>query len=136
MNREDWLRKRMSGIGGSDAPAALGMSQWKTPLALYMEKRGETPLLEIETEPMRWGKLVEPLIRQEYAERTGQVVRMPEDFVRNNRLPSFMFCNPDGITDSGRLVEIKKSRTREAWGEPGSDDIPPMYMIQVQHNLI
>ena len=30
-------------LGGSDAAAALGVSQWKTPLRLYLEKRGEAP---------------------------------------------------------------------------------------------
>lgn len=34
---------RKTFIGGSDAAAVLGVSPWKTPLRLYMEKRGELP---------------------------------------------------------------------------------------------
>lgn len=133
MNREQWLQDRMSGLGGSDAPAALGLSKWKTPLALYMEKRGELPA-QPENEPMRWGTRLEPIVRQEYAERTGEVVRLPEGLLRHPQHP-WMLATVDGVTDSQRLVEIKTARTAEGWGEPGTDEVPQAYLIQVQHYL-
>lgn len=34
---------RKTFLGGSDAAAVLGVSPWKTPLRLYLEKRGEAP---------------------------------------------------------------------------------------------
>lgn len=34
---------RKNFIGGSDAAAVIGQSAWKTPLRLYLEKRGEAP---------------------------------------------------------------------------------------------
>lgn len=39
--REDWLRDRLSGIGGSEAAAALGESPFKTVWELWLEKTGE-----------------------------------------------------------------------------------------------
>jgi putative phage-type endonuclease len=135
MDRDAWLRERLTGIGGSDAPVVLGLSDWKRPFDLWQEKRGEAAPKVIESEPMRWGTVLEPAIRQEYAERTGEIVRRPTDQLRHPKLP-FLICNPDGLTDSGRLVEVKTARTSEGWGEAGSADIPVAYLIQVQHNLI
>lgn len=133
MNRDQWLKERMSGIGGSDAPAALGLSKWKTPLSLYMEKRGELAP-QPESEPMRWGTRLEPIVRQEYADRTGELVRVPEGILRHPQ-HAWMLANIDGVTDSRRLVEIKTARTAEGWGESGGDEIPQAYLIQVQHYL-
>jgi putative phage-type endonuclease len=133
--REEWLKDRMSGIGGSDAPAVMGMSKWKTPLDVFLEKRGEAPEV-LDSEPMKWGRLLEPIVRQEYAERSGQVVRLaPNEVIRAPHLP-FMLCTPDGVTENGRLYEGKCARTSEGWGEPGTDEIPEAYLIQVQHSLI
>lgn len=133
--REDWLNERKSGLGGSDAPAVMGLSKWRTPLDVFLEKRGEGSEV-VESEPMKWGRLLEPVVRQEYAERTGQVVRLePHQLIRHPTLPH-MFCTPDGITDSGRLYEGKVARSAEGWGEEGSADIPEAYLIQVQHSLV
>lgn len=133
MNREQWLRDRMSGIGGSDAAAVLGLSKWRTPLSVYLEKRGELAP-QPENEPMRWGSRLEPIVRQEYAERTGEVVRLPDGILRHPA-HAWMLATVDGVTDSRRLVEIKTARTAEGWGEPGTDEVPQAYLIQVQHYL-
>jgi putative phage-type endonuclease len=134
--REDWLKERMAGIGGSDAAAVMGLSKWKTPLDVFLEKRGEIAADFVDSEPMKWGRLLEPVVRQEYAERSGQVVRLtPNEVIRHPKLP-FMLCTPDGITESGRLYEGKCARTSDGWGEEGTDQIPEAYWIQVQHSLI
>ena len=38
--REDWLKMRECGLGGSDALAASGLSPYKSPYALWLEKTG------------------------------------------------------------------------------------------------
>lgn len=134
-NREAWLKERMTGIGGSDAPAVLGLSKWRTPLDVFYDKRGEGAEF-IDNDAMKWGRLLEPVVRQEYAERRGEVVRVkPHELIRHPR-HSFIFCTPDGITDSGRGYEGKVARTAEGWGEEGSADIPEAYLIQVQHSML
>ena len=35
---EDWLELRRNGIGGSDAAAVCGVSRYKSPVELWMEK--------------------------------------------------------------------------------------------------
>jgi predicted phage-related endonuclease len=46
-----------------------------------------------------------------------------------------MLCHPDGVTDDGRLFEAKNTRSADGWGEPGTDEIPAEYVVQVQHNM-
>lgn len=132
-DRATFLANRLTGLGGSDAAVALGISPFSTPLQLYLEKRGEIPPVE-ETEPMRWGKLLEPVIRQRYSDITGRTVRVPP-FLRHPQ-HEFITAHPDGVTDDNRLFEAKTARSAEGWGEPGTDQIPRFYLIQVQHYML
>lgn len=130
--REKWLIERRTGLGGSDAAPAVGMSKFKTPLELYMDKRGE--LETDETEPMKWGNLLEPVIRQEYANRTGRTVVVPQGIVRHPTV-EFAFFTPDGIADESRVLQCKAARTADGWGEPGTDEVLMEYLLQVQHEM-
>jgi putative phage-type endonuclease len=131
--REDWLKARTTGIGGSDVAAILGLSKWKTPLAVYQEKRGEIEP-QADNAPMRWGRYLEPVVRQAYADETGREVRVPTDMLRHP-LYEHMLANLDGFTDDRRIFEAKTARSGDGWGEPGSDQIPQPYLLQVQHYM-
>src|SRR5215470_1672149 len=129
------LAERQQGLGGSDAAPALGLSPWKSPLELYLEKREQTPIPAPDSAAQRWGLLLEPVIRQAYAERTGRVVRLPSGTLRHPAHP-WMLAHVDGVTDDGRVVEIKTARFGEGWGSRESeDDVPYHYLLQVQHYL-
>jgi putative phage-type endonuclease len=132
-DRDTFLANRLTGIGGSDAAVALGLSPFRTALELYLEKRGEIPPTE-ETETMLWGKLLEPVIRQRYSTLTGRTVRVPP-FMRHPKY-EFVVAHPDGVTDDKRLFEAKTARSADGWGEPGTDAIPRFYLIQVQHYMM
>ena len=43
MNRQEWLKARRAGIGGSDVSAIAGLNKWKSPVAVYLDKVGEAP---------------------------------------------------------------------------------------------
>lgn len=131
--RDDFLKSRATGIGGSDAAAILGLSRWKSPFQVYQEKRGEAAQTP-DNASMRWGRYLEPVVRQAYADDTGRAVRLPDGLVRHQQ-HTFMIANLDGVTDDGRVVEIKTARTSQGWGEPGSDQVPQEYLLQVQHYM-
>ena len=38
LTREEWLARRRSGIGGSDVAAVLGLSPWKSPRQVWLDK--------------------------------------------------------------------------------------------------
>ena len=131
--RDDFLKSRATGIGGSDAAAILGLSRWKSPFQVYQEKRGEAAQTP-DNASMRWGRYLEPVVRQAYADDTGRAVRLPDGLVRHQQ-HTFMIANLDGVTDDGRVVEIKTARTSQGWGEPGSDQVPQEYLLQAQHHM-
>ena len=128
------LEARKKGIGGSDAGAILGISPWKTPLQVYMDKVGATDPIQ-DNDSMFWGRTLEPVIRQRYADVTNRKVVVPDTLITHPKF-EFMIGNLDGITSDNRVLEIKTARSAEGWGEPGSNEIPDSYMIQVQHYML
>ncbi len=133
MSREAWLAERRTGIGGSDVAPIIGISPFRSALEVYLEKRGdlgEPPL----NDAMHWGNLLEPVVRQEYADRTGKAVMMPAGMIRHPK-HEFMLANLDGYVDGDRLFEAKTARTSIGWGEPGTDEVPQGYLFQVQHYM-
>lgn len=134
--RAAWLIERRSGIGGSDSAAAVGLSKWKTPLELFLDKRGE--LETAENEPMRWGNLLEPVVRQEAADRLGLTIEVPNRIIRHPTV-HFAIATVDGIGfrphGPKRMYEGKTARTADGWGEPGSAEIPQDYFFQCQHGM-
>lgn len=133
--RQEWLQQRRTGIGGSDAAVVLGMSKWKTPLQLYQEKLSSEQSY-FDNEPMKWGRVLEPVIRQEYAERTGQtILKTGEELIRSEQHP-FMVASLDGFTEDEKVVEIKTARYDFGWGSEGTDEVPTEYLLQVQHYML
>jgi len=125
--------ERRNFIGGSEAAAAIGLDKYRPAFDVWQEKIGEAPPFE-GNEATLWGKLLEPIIRQQYAERTGNVVRLPEETIRHPSL-SFMGCHPDGVIGDSKIYEGKCSRFGDEFGEEGSDEVPERYLIQCQHNM-
>lgn len=132
-DRTQWLEERRQGIGGSDVAAILGLSPWKTPFQLYQEKRGESGDFS-GNDRTDWGSRLEPTIRQWYADTTGRVVMVPNGIIKSPQHP-YMQASLDGLTECGRIVEIKTARSGQDWGEPGTDAIPEYYLTQVHHYM-
>lgn len=128
---------RTKGIGGSDAGVIIGLSPFKNPLELYLEKRGlvdQDPM----TEYMKWGVILEPVVIKEYASRTGNIVKEAPALIHPKH--GWMLGHPDGIASNGDGafgLEVKcvSSYGRKHWGEEFSDEIPKAYIAQVQHYM-
>ena len=133
MTYEEWKAARMKGIGGSDAAAAIGVSRWKSPLQLYLEKAGEIEQPEA-GEAAYWGNVLEAIVADEFTKRTGKKVQ------RVNRIlihpeHEHMIANIDRrVVGENAILECK---TTGAWNakEWEGDDIPAEYVIQVMHYL-
>lgn len=131
--RQAWLAERQKGIGGSDVAAMLGLSKWKSPYQLYLDKRGELPEQD-DNEAMYWGRELEPVILKRYELETGLPVTTGEGILEHPDYP-FMRANLDGRVDGERIVEIKTARSGDGWGEIGTAEIPLSYALQCQWYL-
>jgi putative phage-type endonuclease len=137
LTKEEWLALRQNGIGGSDCAAACGMSRFKSPYTLWAEKTGMKAKDDLSgNESVYWGTVMEPILRTEFAKRTGLAVQeIP--YVFCDKETPFMIANIDGIakdTDGNvSLLEIKTAGLYAA--KDWADGLPPEYYLQVQHYL-
>lgn len=138
--REDWLEVRKSGIGGSDAAAAVGLSPYMSPLELWMIKTGRDanlprPDANDTTAPVYWGTLLEPIVAASYSKQTGNRVRKINAVLQHPTIP-FMLANIDREVVGNRDVQLVECKTA---GEHGArfwrEGVPEYVQIQVQHQL-
>lgn len=136
MTRDDWLKHRRAGIGGSDVAAILGMNPWRSPFDVYLDKIGESEPVE-ETEAMYWGTMLEEVVAQEFAKRTGKKLRRRNAIFQDDEIP-FLLANIDrDVVGEDAILECKTTSAynRGDWGQEGTDEIPFPYILQCQHYL-
>lgn len=131
---------RCYGVGGSDIGILCGLSTYKTPYELYLSKRipGETPYIDNTPSSMaaQMGSFLEPKVCSLYEEHLGRPLLEKGDVpMKFHKDYNFIFANVDGIIDDGNIFEAKTAHEgkRKQWGEPGSSQIPKVYLLQVGH---
>lgn len=114
LSREQWLAVRNGGIGSSDAAAALGLSPYKSPLELWLEKTNRKPPTDLsQSEAVYWGTVLEAIIANVYAERTGNKVRRINAVLQHPE-HHHMLANLDRAVGSDGVLEIKTAGPRSA----------------------
>ncbi|KMY26847.1 YqaJ viral recombinase family protein [Aeromonas caviae] len=137
LTREQWLDIRQLGIGSSDAAVAVGLSPYKCPLTLWLEKTARKAPEDIsQKEAVLWGVELEPVLAQVYTKRTGYKVRRVNAVLQHPE-HTFMLANLDrevvGHPDGPGILEIKTASYHSApqWEE----GVPVAYQCQVLHQL-
>lgn len=74
-SRSAWLAARRGFIGGSEVAAICGLSPWKTPVDVFLDKTGRAPDDEEPSEALRLGTELEDYAARRYTETTGRAVR-------------------------------------------------------------
>ncbi len=123
-------------IGGSDIGALLGLSKFKSPLEVWMEKTGkETKRLD--SLPLRFGAFAEEFVASEYSRATGfdlihdeSIYIHPEHAFMSAHVDRFVLEN--GNPSPARILECKTANPFSSgeWGEIGSDEVPMSYLCQ------
>ena len=132
---EDWLEYRKAGIGGSDAAVVCGISRYKSPVELWMEKTGQLPAQETGGS----GLLGQPVgspgaggVHQAHGDSRDK----PSALYQSEEHP-FMLANVDGLCQDpvhGPCIFEAKTASAYKTGE-WEDAIPDEYMIQIQHYM-
>jgi putative phage-type endonuclease len=135
-SQEEFALARRSGIGGSDVAAVLGLSKWKTPYDLYLEKTGVTIEDSSKAELFHFGHVLEDVIAQEFSRRNSMKVQRRNTMFRHPLHPE-LIGNIDRRVVGGGVLECKTADkyTAQLWDDDGGDKIPPYYLCQVMHYL-
>lgn len=130
-NTPEWLEERRKGIGASDCPAILGLSQYGDARKVWGSKNGEAEKDQPWLDPYRRsGHLLErAIIRSTYTDL---------DFEPVYDLPTLqsiyhedLFCTLDGYDPVGEFnIEVKTDR----WDD--LDTVPDCHWAQCQHQMI
>lgn len=145
--REEWLTARKAGLGGSDIGAILGLSPYRTPVDVWMEKTGRSDG-NADSLQMRFGTYAEEFVAQEYSRETGNAVQRFTKMLHHPTAP--ILGNIDRlVVPEGQKVASHKSEIRtdcllecktasafattksSEWGEAGTDQVPMSYLVQV-----
>jgi putative phage-type endonuclease len=140
LERADWLAIRKTGIGSSDAAAAVGLSPYKSQLELWLEKTGRDeglakPDPTDTSHPVYWGTLLEPIVAASYTQQTGRKVRKVNAVLQHPQHP-FMLANIDREVVGAPDVQILECKTAGEFGaRHWREGVPEYVQLQVQHQL-
>ena len=133
MQREEWLRLRKTGIGGSDAGAIAGVNPYSSAMKVFQDKTSED-IEETDSESMRLGRDLEEYVAQRFTEATGLKVRRSNVMYRSVEHP-FMFADVDRLVvgeDAGLECKTASAYNADKW-ENGK--YPLHYMFQCYHYM-
>jgi predicted phage-related endonuclease len=141
-------------VGGSDAGTLLGWNKWKSPISMYYQALGLSPLPNIMNIEMAMGKMQEDNIADSWQYWDGEEAfiknivtktkvrkyKKIKAIIENPKYPN-LFANIDGLITQhpvrGKkkgILEIKKINGMTVDTYIGG--IPPQYIAQVQHYML
>lgn len=131
--REDWLKYRKQGIGGSDAGAICGFNPYRTAMQVYYDKTSDE-IEDIDNEAMKQGRELEDYVAQRFMEKTGKKVRRANAMFYDEKHP-FMIADVDRMIvgeNAGLECKTVSPYMAEHWKD---DQIPLSYQMQVFHYM-
>ena len=145
-----WLEQRKHGIGGSDVAAIMGLSPWRTPAEVWLEKTGRAEPQDLSDRPhVQRGVDLEAFVGARFKDAHKDMrIRRVNAICQSIKRPwaqaslDYEVAEPNDRTlrgKSGRfqqgidwgVLEIKTSRNDTDW----ADGIPAYYLTQVMHYL-
>jgi putative phage-type endonuclease len=131
----DTMDDRTKYLGGSDAAAALGLSIWKSPLAVWALKTGAIAEEDIsERLPVKLGVRLEEAVAELFEEQTLKLVHRVNRTITHPKY-DFLRANIDRkVLKEDAILECK---TTSAWKakEWDGEEVPREYVIQALHYL-
>ena len=136
ISQAEWLALRQRGIGGSEAAAVCGFNRYCSPLEVFLRKTGRKDT-EADNEAMYFGRILEPILREEFSKRTGLKVQTCPFMFASKEYP-FMIANIDGVVTekdgTKALLEIKTTNSFTT-AKDLEDGLPIEWYFQVQHYM-
>lgn len=131
--RDEWLKYRRLGLGGSDAGAIVGLNPYATPYTVWADKTGRLPDKE-DTEAMRQGRDLEAYVAARFEETTGKRVRRRNAILQHPEL-DFVTANIDReVARESAGLECKTTSTMNL-KRFKNGEFPDQYYTQCVHYL-
>lgn len=130
---KEWHDWRRNGLGASDAPIIMGVSPWKTPYQLWLEKTGQNDDNSTATIWQKRGIELEEKARALYIRETGIHV-MP--LCAEHDEINWLHASFDGITLSEDMIVEIKCPSHKDHSIALQGKIPDKYYPQLQHQMI
>ena len=127
LSREEWLKLRKTGIGGSDAGSICGMNPYSNAMKVFHDKTSDTIEEQQDNEAIRQGHDLEEYVAQRFMEETGLKVRRSNFMYRNLEYP-FMIADVDRLVigeDAGLECKTASAYNEDKWKD---GEIPLHYM--------
>lgn len=135
---EDWVSYRATGIGGSDVASIMGISKYRSPLEVWLEKTGRRNSPDLSgNESVEWGNRLEAAVRNKFADVHPEFVVSEVRATLVSKDRPWAHANIDGmiVDELGNhgILEIKTvGSAREHDWDSG---VPDYYLTQVTHYL-
>lgn len=120
---EEWLELRQGMLTASDVATAIGENKYETPRGLLLKKCGYNKFTG--NAATEHGNKYEDEARILYEQRYGEVVH-EIGLCPHPKYP-WLGGSPDGVSESGKLIEIKCPMSRQI-----TPEVPKHYMPQLQ----
>ena len=140
-NTPEWLEHRKKFMGSSDAPAAMGYSNYKSPSEIALDKKTPVTDQEPETEDQHRGHVLESLVGRLYEMLRDCFLDKGNSYIHDNGI---MAASLDfEWTGEDRIVEAKTHNNWVAcqYGDPTdesvdcTDAVTDYEYIQCQHQM-
>ena len=127
--------RRALTIGGSEAAAACGVDPHRSRIMLWAEKTGRAEV--VKTEAMKWGRILEPVVRDELTARGFEITTLPFTEWTHDARP-WLTGHPDGfvmLDGDQAVLEIKTGSafTSHDWANEIGAPVPAL--MQVHHYM-
>ena len=141
-DEEGWLKARTNGIGGSDIGAICGVSPFTSARQVYLSKTGQyADSLKpnaAAVERMSFGHILEPVVADEYAKRTGANLLTINATLKHKDYP-WALANIDRliVDDEGKPIGVLECKTTSEYMNDHweSGEILESYLYQLNWYL-
>lgn len=130
---DEWLDVRRTGLGGSDIAAICGLSRYKSPMEVFLDKLGEIPPIE-DNPKMKAGRILEPIVANWFAEETGMKV-MKQNAIFQHKQHPHMLANIDRWLPGQNAGLECKNTAEYCRGDWEGSQAPTEYVLQCNHYM-
>jgi putative phage-type endonuclease len=134
VKRAEWLAARRNMITGTDVAAILGLSPFRAPIDVWLDKKGLAPELP-DSDQLEFGREFQTGILNLYSRRLSAPIEHDDPYAVTPvaDFPLLGASLDAHRLDDGRPVDAKNVRQRdtEKWGDTGSTEFPEYYRLQL-----